>query len=122
MWVDRPILGVGFGSTNFQSLLPQYLGVVHTTYLQILVDSGLIVFMIYIVLLGGTIFWLGRSASRMRKTHPHLEPYPMALQGAILAFAVGSVFLSPSTFTTYSSQRARLGICSKKTYSARTQC
>lgn len=106
MWKDHPLFGVGFGSTNFQALLDRYIArddnhVVHNTYLQVLVDSGLFAFLLYDLLLVTTWVWLGKSARRMRQTHPELEAYPAALQGGILAFAIGSMFLSRVTFDFY---------------------
>ena len=106
MWKDHPLFGVGFGSTNFQALLDRYIArddshVVHNTYLQVLVDSGVFAFLLYDLLLVTTWIWLGKSARRMRQTHPELEAYPAALQGGILAFAIGSIFLSRVTFDFY---------------------
>lgn len=106
MWKDHPVFGVGFGSDNFMLLLPTYLGfrdrhVVHNTYLQILADSGLPALLVYLALMLGTMVWLGRSAKRAMKIDPQLRVYPWAIQAALVAFAVGSMFLSRVTFDFY---------------------
>jgi O-antigen ligase len=77
---------------------PSKAQVIHNTYLQMLTDSGVFAFGLYIVLLFGTIFWLGRSAKRMWLLDPQLAHVPMALQAALITFAVGSTFLSRVNF------------------------
>jgi len=67
MWKDYPIFGVGFGTDNWVQLSPKYLGhydyhVVHNTYLQMLVDSGIFAFVLYVILLFGAIRKAGRLA------------------------------------------------------------
>lgn len=98
MWKDHPAFGVGFGMNNFVHLSEKYGGepglVVHNTYLQTLVDDGIFAAALYVGLLLGTIIWLGFSARRMRLIDDHLATYPVSLQTALLAFAVGSTFLS----------------------------
>jgi putative inorganic carbon (hco3(-)) transporter len=105
MWRDYPIHGVGFGMLNQQMMFPRYLPatargglVVHNTYLQLLTDTGLLGFGSYVILLFGSIWWLGRSAKRVRKLFPELEPYPRALQISLIACAVGTTFLSRADF------------------------
>jgi putative inorganic carbon (hco3(-)) transporter len=102
MWQDYPVLGVGFGGNNYSRLSAKYLGredihVVHNTYLQMLVDSGALALVIYVVLLYGTILWLGVSAYRTRRLWPGYESLPISIQLSLIAFAVGGTF--------YSSQR-----------------
>lgn len=106
MWADYPLFGVGFGMDNFVKLSSRYLGrennlVVHNTYMQMLADSGIFAFLIWVGLLFGTIFWLGRSAKQWRDRDPELAAYPMAIQGALVTFAVGSLFLSRVQFDLY---------------------
>jgi probable O-glycosylation ligase (exosortase A-associated) len=106
MWKDYPLLGVGFGTNNQMALWDQYSDqasvsvpqVVHNTYLQMLVDSGAPALLIYTTLFFGTIIWLGVNVRKTRKTHPGLEVYPMALQTALIGFAVASTFLSQVRF------------------------
>jgi probable O-glycosylation ligase (exosortase A-associated) len=106
MWRDYPLLGVGFGMLNQMAVWENYVPdatserpqVIHNTYLQMLVDSGTPALLIYLALLFGTIAWLGASAARARKRTPGLEAYPIALQGSLLAFAVGCIFLSRVKF------------------------
>lgn len=100
---DYPILGVGFGEKNYIALASGYLGrenrwVVHNTYLQMLVDSGVFGLILYVATLGGAVIWLGLSARRMRKLKPEWLGYPLALQTSLLGFAVGSVFYSRGDF------------------------
>jgi len=103
MWKEYPFFGVGFGSENFMELSRRYMDhddkhVVHNNYMQMLVDSGIFAFVIYVGLLFGCIFWLGRSARRIRDTAPELQLYPLAIQASLAGFAVGSFFLSRVSF------------------------
>jgi probable O-glycosylation ligase (exosortase A-associated) len=100
---DYPLLGVGFGGFNYSALAPRYMDefnskladhVAHNSYLQMLVDSGIFAFLLYSGLLVYAIWWLGRSAARMRDTDPQCEAIPLAIQGALIVFAVGSTFYS----------------------------
>lgn len=99
MWKDHPLFGVGFGTQNWVALSPKYLGVqdphvVHNTYAQVLVDSGIGTFAVYMLLLFGTLFRLETSLRNIRKVDPELEVIPKTLQASLLSFAVGSTFLS----------------------------
>jgi len=109
MWADYPWLGVGFGRLNQQVLAPRYLNagevttaepalVVHNTYLQLLVDSGIFAFLVYCGLLSGTIWWLGREVARARRMMPSKAIYPAAVRSALVTFAVGAAFLSRVEF------------------------
>jgi probable O-glycosylation ligase (exosortase A-associated) len=100
---DYPLLGVGFGGLNYSALAPRYMDefnsqllnhVAHNSYLQMLVDSGIFAFLLYSGLLVYAILWLGRSAARMRDKNPEYEAIPLAIQGALIVFAVGSTFYS----------------------------
>lgn len=109
MWQDYPLLGVGFGTENQMALWADYVDeqfrgkqqVVHNTYLQMLADSGIFAFLIHVGLLFGSIYAMGRSASRMRKSRPELQFYPLGLQAALIGFAIGSTFLSRVSFDFY---------------------
>lgn len=106
MWKDHPVFGVGFGESNFMLLLPTYLGhedrhVAHNTYVQVLVDSGLPALIAYVILMVSVVIWLGRSAKKAALVDPALRAYPWALQAALLAFMLGSTFLSRVTFDLY---------------------
>jgi len=99
MWKDYPVLGVGFGTKNFVRLSEPYLGradvhVVHNSYLQMLVDSGIFALMLYVGLLAGVIIWLGSSVRRVRREHPGKEGIPMAIQTSLVAFLVGGAVYS----------------------------
>jgi putative inorganic carbon (hco3(-)) transporter len=100
---DYPVLGVGFGGFNYAALAPRYMDefnsqlmnhVAHNSYLQMLVDSGISAFLLYTGILVYAILWLRRSAARMRNTNPEYEAIPLAIQGALIVFAVGSTFYS----------------------------
>lgn len=99
MWQNYPILGVGFGGRNYARLSGKYLGedniyMVHNSYMQMLVDSGIIAFALYMWLLFGTIRWLGLSVARVRQIDPKLASIPLALQTGLITFAIGSTFYS----------------------------
>jgi O-antigen ligase len=107
MWLDYPIVGVGFGGYNYGSLSSRYMRdmgvditeglaehVAHNSYLQMLVDSGPLAFLLYTGSLVYAIVWLGISARRMRKYGVTLEAIPRAIQIPLIAFALGSTFYS----------------------------
>ncbi len=96
MWRDYPLLGVGFGNENYMALELDYIpedehpGVVlkiHNSYLQMLVDSGVFAFLLYMFLLVGMIIALQLSARRCRKYYPDMILYPHALQIPLIAYA-----------------------------------
>jgi O-antigen ligase len=104
---DYPLLGVGFGGFNYAALAPRYMDelnaglmnhVAHNSYLQMLVDSGIVAFLLYAGLLFYAIVWLGQSAARMRDLEDEnaavYEAIPLAIQGSLIVFAVGSTFYS----------------------------
>jgi probable O-glycosylation ligase (exosortase A-associated) len=106
MWEDYPLLGVGFGQTNYVRLSTRYVGrkvdqVVHNSYLQTLVDSGVVAFLVYVGLMFGTIAWLQASATRARSDNPEMVVYLVAIQTALVAFAVGSTFGSIEHYDFY---------------------
>lgn len=109
MWRDHPIFGVGFGRLNFMEQSGHYLVdpedpqglVVHNSYLQTLVDSGIFAALLYCGLLFGTSFWLWRSIKITRNRHPGKESYPAALLGALMVFAIASTFGSRETLDFY---------------------
>jgi putative inorganic carbon (hco3(-)) transporter len=105
VWAQRPWFGVGLGDRNFflysQAFLPTELGqklVVHNSYLQILAHGGIFAFIIFNVMLFGTLWRVTRSAKRMRQRHPELEPYPRAIQASLVGFAVCSLTQPRATF------------------------
>ncbi len=104
MWSDYPLTGVGWGEENFTALAPQYLGrftklVVHNTYVQTLVDSGIFALILYLVANWGTIIWLGRAARRLRHIgHRHGYAYCVGLQTSLIAWSLGSTFYSRADF------------------------
>jgi probable O-glycosylation ligase (exosortase A-associated) len=94
MWKDYPVFGVGFGNENGIRLLPHYLSnakyaqlKIHNTYLQVLVDSGIFAFLIFVYLLFGAIIRLYSSMKVCRAEGSGLEIYPAALQTALIAVA-----------------------------------
>jgi probable O-glycosylation ligase (exosortase A-associated) len=96
IWPKYPLFGVGFGGQNFQIVAAGIMGtdrshVVHNSFVQILVDTGLIAFIMYTGLIFGSIWWLGRSAKRLRKQAAGMETFPYAVQTALIVFAVASM-------------------------------
>jgi probable O-glycosylation ligase (exosortase A-associated) len=98
VWQEHPWNGVGFGSEEFRRLeIPLSTGarpVAHNTYLEMLVDSGVFALLLYIAVLFGTIFWLRRSALRVRAAYPGMDAIPIAIQTSLTGFAIGATFLS----------------------------
>ena len=108
MWEDYPIIGVGFGTDNQRYLWTRYANtegvsgryplVIHNTYLQMLVDSGTFALLAYLSLLFGTIFLMERSSRRLKRAGSPLYDCPLAIEAGLIAFAVGSTFLTRITF------------------------
>lgn len=105
MTLDYPVLGVGFGTYNWVMLSPNYLGavnekqhVIHNNYLQMATDSGVFAFLILLWQIFFSIYWLGKSAKKIKKTHPELLPYPRAMEAALIAYSVGSLFVSRTDY------------------------
>jgi len=109
MWLDYPLLGVGFTENNQQELISSYVPaeykdgyqgkVIHNTYLQMLVDAGIFSLLLYCWLLFGGIWKLERSIRRAREDGGLEEAaIPLALQTSLVAYAAGSTFLSRSSF------------------------
>jgi putative inorganic carbon (HCO3(-)) transporter len=104
MWKDYPLTGVGFGGLNQMALQARYIEeetkpmVVHNTYLELLVGSGIAAFLIYIALLVGCLVWLGTTIRTARQQRPDLVTYAFALQTSLVTFCLGSYFLSRVTY------------------------
>ena len=105
MWRDYPLTGVGFGTHNEMRLLKHYVKlekdpemVIHNTYLQMLADSGIFAFAVYVILLFGALFWLEHAVRRTRRMFPEEAPILLSLQTALVGFMVGCTFLSRVDF------------------------
>jgi hypothetical protein len=66
--------------------------------MQLLSDTGLMGFIPYMLLLFGSIWWLGRSARQTKRLHPGLEVYPRGIQVSLAACSLGTFFLSRVDF------------------------
>ena len=67
----------------------------HSAYVQMLAEHGFIVFFLWLSLLFGTLFSLGRLP-RMTRRVPGMEwvsNYPYMLRASLVAYAVSSLFL-----------------------------
>jgi probable O-glycosylation ligase (exosortase A-associated) len=107
IWKDYPLIGVGFGSDNQRMLWWNYVETtvgtgaalyVHNTYLQMLVDSGIFALLAYVALLWGTIIMLDISTRRLKRLGSPLWQCPLAIEAALVGFAVGSTFLTRISF------------------------
>jgi len=95
MWTDYPLFGVGYGNDNYMALQGRYMDIsmfgkalkVHNGYLQVLVDSGIFAFILYVALVVCTIWLLQGSIRRCRKLYPQFTFYPYAMQTALIAYA-----------------------------------
>lgn len=109
LWLDHPLFGVGFTENNERELISKYVPpayreeyagkVIHNTYLQVLVDSGIFALLLYCLLLFGSIWRLEKTIRRL-KVVGTLEDaaIPLGLQTALISYAVGSTFLSRTSF------------------------
>lgn len=96
LWKERPWTGVGFGGKNYMRVTEEPV-VIHNTYLQILVDSGLFACLTFSSLLLFTICWLGHTCNPDR-TPPEYLWLPRALQTALVGFGIDAVFHPRCTF------------------------
>ncbi len=99
MWRDYPILGVGFGGMNYARLSSQYADldgehVAHNTYLQTLVDSGIIAFVLYVYVLLMSVYKLGHSAAYWKERNPARAAIAWSFQTALVSFLLGCTFYS----------------------------
>ncbi len=100
MWKDYPLLGVGFGGFNYAVLAPKYQPeldgehVAHNTYLQMLVDSGIVAFFLYIWIIIAAIRLTGRWGARWSEKDRARSTLARGLQAALVMFAVGGAFYS----------------------------
>lgn len=109
LWLDYPFFGVGFTETNQQRLIfkyvpPQYAAeyagkVLHNNWLQLLVDSGIFAFLIYVWLLFSCMARMWMAGRRLSKAGAVAEAaIPQMIATSLLIFSVGSTFLSRTTF------------------------
>jgi len=109
MWLDYPLFGVGFTESNERELISNYVPseykeeykgkVIHNTYLQMLVDSGPLALLPYCWLLFGTIWRMEKFIVRSRRSGDMAAAaIPLAVQTALVTYAVGSTFLSRTSF------------------------
>ena len=105
IWKDFPITGVGFGRTNQQLMMPKYYQrvidddnfswkVLHNTYVQVLVDSGILGLLSFLLLLAVCVGTLRGSLRRLAGRDSAATAIPLALQTSVLAAFVGMTFLS----------------------------
>ena len=99
---DHPF-GVGLGAANFVAASKPYMPpdsegfVVHNSYLEMLVHSGIFAALIFTYMLLSTTVRTWRSA-RKWKGRPDLYPFPRALQLSLIAYMIESLFHPRSTF------------------------
>jgi len=103
---DHPMLGVGFGGRNWMQEGSRYVTdqevgemiFVHNNYLQILADTGYPALFTFLLLLFGSIAWLETIIWRHKPYYDDVYHCASALQLALIAFAVGSMFLSRENY------------------------
>jgi putative inorganic carbon (HCO3(-)) transporter len=105
LWQDYPLLGVGFGGESARLMQLNYIpgmkekpSYIHNTYLEYLAGSGIFGAGVYVLLLFGTLGWLALAAKRAERIRPGMGVYPRCMCLSLLAFAIGSTFLSRQLF------------------------
>ncbi|MCS7042469.1 MAG: O-antigen ligase family protein, partial [Bryobacteraceae bacterium] len=112
LWLDYPFFGVGFTETNQQRLIFKYVPpeyaveysgkVLHNNWLQILVDSGIFAFLLYVWLVFSVGFRMWRRGrGLLKKGDIEGAAIPLAVSTALGVFIVGATFLSRTTFDLY---------------------
>lgn len=101
MSADYPLFGVGFGGLNYIEQASRYLPnhnerghFVHNTYLQVLADSGYPAMLTYCGLFFGSLWWLQKIRKALKENKPDAVPIVDALQLSLLAYCIGSTFVS----------------------------
>ena len=103
---DYPLLGTGFGQKNTAALMARYLEkddqhVIHNTYLQLAADCGFFTAGLFILILLGTISWLGLESLRLKRSGSRWAIFPIAVQCALIAYAVSGTFGSRERYDFY---------------------
>jgi putative inorganic carbon (HCO3(-)) transporter len=100
---DRPLTGVGHNA--YPALYDQYdttegeygFGrAVHSSWFAILSEAGYPGLLLFLFILGSAV-WACRRARRLAKKHPSLQNlgfYAIAIEGALVTFAVGGSFVT----------------------------
>lgn len=109
LWLDYPFLGVGFTENNERNLIFKYVPpeyaveyagkVIHNTYAQMLVDSGIFALLLYVWLLASTAFRCWRAGHRVaaeQGVEAAAIPYGVAV--TLATYGVGATFLSRTAF------------------------
>ncbi|MEY2746667.1 MAG: hypothetical protein RL112_1709 [Planctomycetota bacterium] len=114
MIVDRPLFGVGFdkfqrnyrdydenvATTSDAQATPTGTRVAHNSYLQVWAECGSIAFAMYMILLVYSLWDLSRvrRAAQARYHTSWILSYANMFEAALVAFAVGSMFLNRAHF------------------------
>ncbi len=104
--LDHPVTGVGFGGAAYVRLVGDYIGIdnkhyAHNNYLQMLTDSGFPALGMLCLLLFGQIYQLRSLGMRFKKAGDvPMSAMALGMCGALIGFAVGSVFLSRTYYET----------------------
>ncbi len=112
MWLDYPFFGVGFTESNEQRLIFKYVPpefaaayagkVLHNNWLQVLVDSGIFAFLLYVWLLFSCMARMWFAGRRLARSGNAAEAaIPQMISVSLAVFAVGSTFLSRTSFDLY---------------------
>lgn len=96
VFLDYPVFGVGPNNLEIvhrtYSPDPDRFRVSHNAYLQILCECGLPALLLFVGAIGSALWGLGRTRRETRL--PWVEVYARMVQISILAYIVGSMFLS----------------------------
>jgi probable O-glycosylation ligase (exosortase A-associated) len=97
---QHPVFGVG--PNNLETVFPTYsdgvhrFHVTHNAYLELLAECGLPSLVLFVLLLGATLYRLERL--RRFPAAPWVETYARMLQISIVAYMTGSLFLNMAYF------------------------
>ncbi len=91
--LHKPILGVGIGNFEFVSIHSQ---VTHNAYTQVSSEMGLVALILYVMFMVGSYKRLRQIELETLQHRQHLRTYYLAvgLQASLVAYMVGSFFLS----------------------------
>jgi probable O-glycosylation ligase (exosortase A-associated) len=96
VFLDYPVFGVGPNNLEVvyrtYSPEPERFRVSHNAYLQILCECGLPALLLFLGVIGSALWSLRRT--RREALDPWIEVYARMLQISILAYVIGSMFLS----------------------------
>ena len=107
IWEMHPTLGIGIGDQNYLYASRPYLNkedanvIVHNSFLQVLVHTGLVGFVLFTALYVGALWSCWRSGRELWKTKQENAVYPITVFVSLVAYGVASMVHPRAWFDFY---------------------